>query len=48
MKSACILKSVLRSLRRCLVITANIYIHYAIKSINVLEEGLEKNVERAD
>ena len=48
MKSACILKSVLQSLRSCLVMTANICIHYVIKFINVLEEGLEKTVERAD
>ena len=48
MKSACILKSVFRSLRRCLVMTANICIHYVIKFVNVLEKGLEKTVERAD
>ena len=48
MKSACILKSVFRSLRRCFVMTANICIHNVIKFISVLEEGLEKTIERAD
>ena len=47
-KSACILKSVFRSLIRCSVMTANICIRYAIKFKKVLEKGLEKTVGRAD